>query len=110
MLREILFEILTSEPGFEVVSEGRDAAPDGDRPPDLAVTMIDGGVPAAYRELFRQHPGMRLLGLKAHGRDAFLVELQPLQVSLGELSSRGLAAVIRESAKRPDFASTLADM
>ncbi len=112
ILREILLTVLAAETGFEVISPSDDVsiAELGGRPPDLAVTMIDQGVPERYRELFRLHPGMRLLGLKSHGRDAFLVELQPQSVSLGELSPPGLVDAIRRVTSRPGFESSLAEM
>lgn len=112
ILREILYDVLISAPGFEVVKVGNGDLPEGGNngPPDLVVTMINDGVPETYRHLFEIYPGMRLLGLKSHGRDAFLVELQPQQVSLGELSSQDLVDAIRTAVNRPNFMSSLAEM
>jgi DNA-binding NarL/FixJ family response regulator len=112
ILREILSEVLASEPGFEVVHLANGVLPEDIawKAPDLVVTMIDNGVPKAFREFFKVYPNMRLLGLKSHGRNAFLVELQPQKVSLGELSSEDLVVTIREAASRPDFVSSLAEI
>lgn len=112
ILRRILCDALSSEPRFEVVCASNDEISKAATlsPPDVAVTMIDNGVPESYQELFRSYPGVRLLGLKAHGRDAFLVELQPQKLSLGELSSRDLAGVVLDAANRPDFTASLAEM
>jgi len=112
ILREILDEVLASEPSFEVVhlehANLREVI--DSLAPDLVVTMIDGGVPEGYREFFRAHPTLRLLGIKEHGRNAFLVELQPQKVSLGELSPKDLVVAIREAASRPDFVANLAEI
>jgi len=116
ILGEILCEVMRSEPGLEIVRGNNNSrwspieAILESGPPDLVVTMIDNGVPEAYKDLFSVNPGMRLLGLKAHGRDAFLVELQPQSVSLGELSTRDLVDAIRDLAFRPDFESSLMEM
>jgi hypothetical protein len=112
MLREILMTVLRAEPGFEVTNlgDGFAAAGTSHPAPDLVVTMIDDGVPDVFRELFRVHPGLRLLGLKEQARGAYLVELQPYQLSLGELSPEDLVAAIREAAQRPDFVASLAGM
>lgn len=111
ILREILLDALSAEPGLEVVTASDRETPESSSVHfDLAVTMIDDGISQAYRELFRRHPGLKLLGLKAHGRDAFLVELQPRREALGQLRLDELVRVIRDAARRPDQISRLVEM
>jgi DNA-binding NarL/FixJ family response regulator len=51
-----------------------------------------------YRDLLYRRPRMKVLAIAADGKRAFLHELQPRVVALGEISPASLVQAIRECA------------
>jgi DNA-binding NarL/FixJ family response regulator len=61
-----------------------------------------------YRDLLYRRPRLKVLAIAADGRRAFLHELQPRVVALGEISPASLVEAIREGAPpRPAVAPGL---
>jgi DNA-binding NarL/FixJ family response regulator len=69
----------------------------GDTRPDIVILGIDG--PTARRisaHLLSRRPEVKVMGVSADGRNAFMYELRPHRVALGALSAERLVEVIRE--------------
>lgn len=56
----------------------------------------DGALGGLSRELLRCCPGVRVLLLARDGREAFVWELQPHRIVLGELSTASLCETVRQ--------------
>ncbi len=110
MLGQIVRAVLAAEPDIEVVAAaGPEELPQlvGRLRVDVVIIGLDGEeLPEAGRALFVEDPFVRLLGLVADGRQAFLYELQPHRSPLGEISPENLVRVIRERVGRPEASPT----
>ncbi len=105
MLRDIIERLLAPEEDIEVVGEvtQREAllATAGRLHPDVVILGVqDEQLPDVASALFADHPSMRLLGVSGNGRTAFLYEMRPHRVPLGEVSPEELVRAIRERARR----------
>ena len=106
ILRDLLADILSAEPGMELV-DGSDALldPTSDA---LARTETDvlivglevDELPLICAELIGRLPRVKLLALKGMGREICLYELRPTRTRLGPMSPTDLVALIRR-AKEP---------
>ena len=65
--------------------------------------VADDVVPAIATHLYDEYPDVRLLGVTPDGHQAYLYELRPHPIPIGELSPTSLMEVIR-SAVRPELA------
>jgi hypothetical protein len=108
MLRQLLVRIVTQVPDLDIVAE----LPDDDlrsprimeTPADVVVVDSDQAPIDAVAALLRAHCRTRILGLSSDGRRAFLHELRPHRVPLGELSPAALIEVIRTGEPHPTAA------
>ena len=104
MLCDIIGDALASEADMEVagvLSSGDDDLVDATRRTNAEIVIVglrDAKLPNAYAKLFRAQPQLRVLGLAADGRRAWLYDLRPQKRSLGELSPTDLIRAIRDSA------------
>jgi hypothetical protein len=104
MLEEIVRQTLESEPDLTFVQPpGCDTLAATLRVTAGAdVVVVDAGHPeigeTAWPPPLAGRVGPVLLGIAADGREAFLVELWPHRVDLGELSPETLAATVRFAA------------
>ena len=102
MLRQILREIAAGEPGLVVVAELPNAELDSPgilaAGADVVVAGADlASEQAVTRLLCRPRP-VQVLGISADGHDAFLYEMRPHRVLLGELSPATLVNVLSRAA------------
>lgn len=67
--------------------------------PDAVITTVEPDESSA--EYIVRHPRTKILAIKEDGRQAFLFELVPKLVPLGELSTDSLLAVIRDAVMKP---------
>jgi len=73
----------------------------GETEPDVVIAGFhDSRLPAAYLELLLEHPRMKVLGLQEHEGQAWLYELRPEQIEIGEVSPDDVVHTIREAAQR----------
>lgn len=103
MLKEIVREILTSEPDVAVTElEGGEEAlsllAEGVNVVILAESSPN-ALPLASR-LLVERPHVRVLSLTSSGRECHVYELRPQRVPLGEVSPEALVAAVREAAER----------
>lgn len=73
-----------------VVSQASDAQADV-----VVIGLPDSDLPQECISLFEALPHLRVVGVAADGRRAFLYQLRPQRTSLGELSPDGLVRAIR---------------
>ena len=102
MLRQILREIAAGEPELVVVAELPNAELDSPgilaAGADVVVAGADlASEQAVTRLLCRPRP-VQVLGISADGHDAFLYEMRPHRVLLGELSPATLVNVLSRAA------------
>jgi hypothetical protein len=96
MLREIIEQAFRGEPDFEIVGEIDE--PVLDTCPDVLILEVeDGKLPDSYGRLLAYCPRMRVVGLTADGREAFLYELAPRTTPLGALSPAALLEALRQA-------------
>lgn len=101
ILGDIIRELLADEKDIEVVGEGladSDAVSQAlkETPADVVIFRCDDvDLPDMGNRLLAEHAFMRVLGVAADGRRAFLYELRPQRIPLGEVSSDALIAAIR---------------
>jgi DNA-binding NarL/FixJ family response regulator len=70
--------------------------------PDVVVVGLEGGeLPRDCLEVLFDRPRTRMLGIEAHDGRAYLYELRPEQVEVGEVSPSGVVETIREAVRRP---------
>ncbi len=67
----------------------------------VVVGLEESELPDECRSLFDTQPWIRVLGIAADGRRAFLYELLPQRSPLGEVSPEQLVEVIRTSTRTP---------
>ena len=106
MLRDLVREIAEAEPGVAIVAE---VAERRDAPliirdvrADFVILGLDEGADASAGEvsedvsdLLTGNPGLAVLGITSDGKRAYLYEMRPHLVPLGELSPAVLIDVIR---------------
>ena len=107
MLREIVESAVSPQPDMQIVGStpARVVAP-GAAPPRMvdadADVVIVGLARAeearAYDPVLFQRPHLRILAITGDGRGAFLYELRPQAVPIGDVSPQGLVDAIRASA------------
>jgi DNA-binding NarL/FixJ family response regulator len=70
--------------------------------PDVLVVGLDSPeLPAECVELLMERPRMRVLGIVAHEGTAWVYELRPEQIELGEVSPEDVVDLIRSAVQRP---------
>ena len=97
MLREIIEDVVAAAPDLDVVETldkptGLIAVVDGAKADFLIAgddALEDVGV------LLRERPRLKVLAVAGDGRQTFLYELRPQEVSLGEVSPQNLLEAIR---------------
>jgi DNA-binding NarL/FixJ family response regulator len=71
---------------------------------DVAVVGLhDGALPQACLELLLERPRMKVLGIEEHEGRAYLYELRPEQVEIGEASPAEVVDTIRAAVQRPSL-------
>ena len=104
MLCDIIGNALTTQHDMEVVGHvrnrfGLSSLVAETRTDVVVLGLPDATLPPDCERLFDTHPQIRLLGIAADGRRAFLYDLRPQQSPLGEVSPERLVEVIRESTR-----------
>jgi DNA-binding NarL/FixJ family response regulator len=104
MLCDIITDVVASQSDMIVVGElpgraGLLAAADRTRADVIVFGLGDADLPDDCAPLFEAHPHIRLLGVAADGRRAFLYELRPQRTPLGEVSPQALLDAIRLAAR-----------
>ena len=107
MVCDIITDVVTTQPDMEVVGQLPDrlvllSTTDQTRADVVVLGLKDSALPTDCEQLFTAHPQIRVLGIAADGRRAFLYELRPQQVSLGEVSPQGLIDAIRAAVGAQD--------
>lgn len=100
VLGDIIEATLVAQPDIEVMTRGVSAtATVAGREPDVVVVGLRDSDQAAatLEQLFNRYPHARVLGIANDGRHAYMSELRPHRVSLGELSPEQLVEVIRRA-------------
>lgn len=100
LMREIIVQTLSTQADIEVVKEVRDLSTIRESVPDLRPDVVilgcaESEVADIGSDLLKSDPRMRLLALTAEGRNAFLYQLNPQKVALGELSPKRLLEAVR---------------
>lgn len=100
VMRDIIRDLVSGERGIDLVAETSadvdlSGLVDATRADVLVMSLPDEGLPRAASQMLAEHPGVRLLGVVADGRDAVLYELRPHHRSLGDVSPGALVAALR---------------
>jgi DNA-binding NarL/FixJ family response regulator len=103
ILREVIREVLIAQPDIEIAGELESEEGVAIAAEESAAEVIIFGseereLPAAWRKLLEQRPGLRVLTVLSDGRESYLYELRPHRVPLGEVSPEGLLRAIRTPA------------
>lgn len=106
VMREIIRDLLSDEQGLRLVVEASadvdlSGLVDATRADVIVMSLPDVGLPREAGHMLAQHPGVRLLGVVADGRDAILYELRPHHRSLGDVSPSALVAALRGDYREP---------
>ena len=104
MLCDIITDVIDTQPDMQVVGDVSDraellASVEATQSEVVVLGLSDAELPPDCVNLFNAHPQVRLLGVAADGRRAFLYELRPQRTPLGEISPQGLLAAIRLSTR-----------
>ena len=101
VLRDIIDTTLAAQPDMEVVvgalRTSTSRGTPGANPDVVVIGLSDSDVSQAVETLFAEYPQARILGIASDGRRAYMHELRPHRVSLGELSPEQLVEVIRRA-------------
>ncbi len=98
VLRDIIDTTLAAQPDIEVIRRGSTQTHSHEYEPDVVVIGLrDSDQAETLEQLFSRYPHARVLGIANDGRHAYMNELRPHRVSLGELSSEQLVDVIRRA-------------
>jgi hypothetical protein len=89
MLRDLIERTVSEQPDLEIAGEIAEPALD-DCPDFLILGVEDAELPDGYRKLLVSCPRMRVIVVTADRREAFLFELEPRTIRLGELSPETL--------------------
>jgi DNA-binding NarL/FixJ family response regulator len=104
MLRDILEQAISNEPGMEVIPEPvvpRQAPVDRPPSPDVVVVGVADSEPVERaRGLLVRWPGSQVLLITARGHRVLRYELWPRGVDLGEMSPNQLVQAIRSAARQ----------
>ena len=107
MLRDVFSQVLADQPDMEVVGHLTDmldlllAA--GQTHSDVAILGLhDGEFPSICTHLLDVHPHIKILGVTPDGRRAFIYELRPSKVPVGDVSPEGVLAAIRTAVRLDD--------
>ena len=104
LMRDLVHAAVDDEPDLELVGEADDvsalAAAINDTGADLLILPSGHSeLPGAAADAFDNRPVLKILVLTGAGEPAFLWELAPWRVSLGDLSPARLRAALREPRK-----------
>ena len=101
MLREILKNVLDTQPDFSVVAEYPSGVPLIAAARGSVADVLIAGMHEASNEnldeVVTAYPKIKVMVIEASGRWMFLYELCPRRITLGEISPGGLIDVIRGS-------------
>jgi DNA-binding NarL/FixJ family response regulator len=100
MLCDILTDVLSGQADMAVVGGLPDrnslvAAALATRAEVIVIGLPDGDLPAECGELLDAQPHVRVFGVGANGREAFLYQTRTHRIPLGEVSPQGLVQAIR---------------
>jgi hypothetical protein len=104
MLGDIIADALAMEPDLELVATCDRCEEVGtqSQPDVMLVGMAHGELSPECRRLLFDAPGARCLAVTHNGREAYLYELRPYRILLGELPSpKALIEMIRTAATVP---------
>ena len=109
MLSDIICKLLASEENIELVGEVTEAQEllgvmDRTGADVVILGLEDSELPARANQLLSEHPACRVLGVAGDGRAAFLYELRPYRVPLGEVSPEVLVKAIRQGTRHANGA------
>jgi DNA-binding NarL/FixJ family response regulator len=105
LLRGLVTEILSESPDIEVVGElasedELEAVASRTAAEFVIVGLGDGDLPKAYLKALEARPRLRVLSLVGDARRAYLWQLRPERVPLGEVSPERLLTVLRSPSWR----------
>ncbi len=100
MLRDVFKQVMSDQPDMEVVGELTDPmalllAARQTQAEVVIVGLENSELPGICSHLLSEYPHIKVLGVTADGRRAFLYELRPRKVPIGEVSPLGLLDAIR---------------
>lgn len=96
VLRDVIEATLATQHDIELVSV--DPAPTD--PLDVVVIGLkDGRSSDPVEALFDRYPRARVVGIASDGRRAYMHELRPYRLALGELSPQQLIEVVRQAGR-----------
>jgi DNA-binding NarL/FixJ family response regulator len=102
LVREMIERTIKAQPDMEVLVDARaveDIGADGASAPDFVVCGLDfPWLPDQYRTLLEEQPHAKVLGIDAAGGHAYLYELRPQRVAIGEVSPDDIVEAIRLAA------------
>ncbi len=103
MLQEIVQTVVAAQPDLEIAGtvDHRDLLPEAVSRTGAEVVIVGltrGETAEGYDTLLFAHPQVKLFAVAADGRRAFLYELRPRSVPLGDVSPEELVAAIRSAA------------
>lgn len=103
MLQEIVETVIAAQPDLEIAGtvDHRDQLPEAVSRTGAEVVIVGlarGETAEGYDTLLFAHPQVKLFAVAADGRRAFLYELRPQSVPLGDVSPEELVAAIRSAA------------
>ena len=106
MLRDIVRDMIDRQTDMQVVGEvssrDDDIASSSVADVDVLVAgLADDSLSEPYARLMRRNPELTVLGITGDAKRAFLFELRPHRIPLGDASPDGLLGAIR-AASRPD--------
>ena len=94
VLRDVIEATLATQHDIEVVRT------EPEPPAQLDVVVIglrDSETPEAVDAFFERYPHVRVVGIASDGRRAYMHELRPHRLALGELSPEQLIEVVRRA-------------
>lgn len=103
MLRTIIKDIVSADPGCEIVAEQVEEA---NLPAQLSQTPADviilavrelEDIPGRFVSLLAHHPATRIIAITSAGNRALLYDLRPHLTQIDELSPAALLSAIRQS-------------
>ena len=106
MLRQVIEEGLSGEPGVVVVEQhsagaGAEARVREARADFVIVPLDEEAGEPRINELLTEHPGIAVLGVSSDGRRGLLYEMRPHKVPIGELSRQALLDAVHRVAGGP---------
>ncbi len=103
MLRDIIADVLETQPDMEVLEEipGMTRLVEETRRLRPAVVLTGTDDPGVAAQLLELMPRLKIFSVTEDVLQAWLYELQPRRVHLGEISPRGLVEEIRRRTTAP---------